>query len=65
MLFSFLDEINNKLLSQNPHASFVINLLQYSKLNYYVYFKTEFLYLLLTNINLNPMSKIGSFLGLN
>lgn len=52
MLFSFLDEINNKLLSQNPHASFVINLLQYSKLNYYVYFKTEFLYLLLTNIKL-------------
>ena len=40
-------EINNILLSQNSCASFFINLLQYNKLNYPIYYKIEFLYLLL------------------
>ena len=40
-------EINNILLSQNSRASFFINLLQYNKLNYSIYYKIEFLYLLL------------------
>ena len=40
-------DINNILLSQNSRASFFINLLQYSKLNYSIYYKIEFLYPLL------------------
>lgn len=56
----------SNLLKQTCSASFVINLLQHYKLNYSVYFETEFLHLLLINIvTLNPISKICSFLGLH
>lgn len=57
---------NSNLLKQTCSASFVINLLQHYKLNYSVYFETEFLHLLLINIvTLNPICKICSFLGLH